>query len=357
MSVNVNVESRKHIVVIGAGAVGGYVSGQLTRAGYNVTAIDPWPEHVDFIKKNGLHLSNMPGEYSVPVRALHMHEVQSLVRNPVDIAIVCTKSYDTQWAATMVRDYLSPEGYVVSMQNGINEEKIAGAVGWGRTVGCIISTIGVFCYEAGHVRRIRNPGGPSHPVFRVGEIHGRITGRASELAAILGAVDYAKVTTDLWGERWSKLTGNSITHGLLAATGLDNRAFYLERGTPHRLAIKLAAEAIVVGRALGFCVGTIYGMDPDLWIGAAAYEEAALPRVREGLHAWFSRHTEPSQSSAGRDVARGRRSEVAFTNGLVAEKGEALGNLAPTHSAVSQVVARIDRGELKPHPDNVEGIP
>ena len=47
----------KHIVFMGIGAVGGYTSGKLTRAGYNVTAIDAWPEHVDYIKKNGLHLS------------------------------------------------------------------------------------------------------------------------------------------------------------------------------------------------------------------------------------------------------------------------------------------------------------
>lgn len=35
----------------------------------------------------------------------------------------------------------------------------------------------------------------------------------------------------------------TITHGLLGATGLDNRVVYVERGTAHRIGIKLAAEA------------------------------------------------------------------------------------------------------------------
>ena len=35
----------KHIVFIGAGAVGGYVGGHHTRVGQNVTLVDPWPEY------------------------------------------------------------------------------------------------------------------------------------------------------------------------------------------------------------------------------------------------------------------------------------------------------------------------
>lgn len=65
---------------------------------------------------------------------------------------------------------------------------------------------------------------------------------------------------------------------------------------------------------------------------------------------------EPSQSSVGRDVTRGRRSEIAYTNGLIAEKGEGIGVPAPTHAALTEVVLRIDRGELTPDPANIEGI-
>jgi len=348
--------AKKHIAVIGIGAVGGYVAGKLAHAGCNVTGIDPWFEHVEFIKANGLQLENLPGELSAPLRAIHMHEVQALIRTPVDIAIICTKSFDTEWSAAMIRQYLSPGGFVVSMQNGINEERIAGVVGWGRTVGCIISTIGVFCHKAGHVRRIRQPGAKSHPVFRVGEVHGRGTTRATELAGILAAVDHSTVTTDLWGERWTKLTGNSITHGLLGATGLDNRVIYAERGTAHRLALQCASEAILVGRTLGYNIGKVYAMDPELWLAAARGEDGPLAEVRKGMEAWFARHTEHSQSSVGRDVARGRRSEVAFTNGEVAKQAKVAGVPAPTHAALTEIVERIDRGELRPGRDNIEGI-
>src|SRR4029434_2191859 len=99
--------------------------------------------HVDAIRERGLRLSEAQGEHTVRVRALHLTEVQGFSRKPVDIAIVSTKSYDTAWAAALVKQYLAPTGYVVSLQNSINEEAIAGVVGWGRTVGCIASTISV----------------------------------------------------------------------------------------------------------------------------------------------------------------------------------------------------------------------
>ena len=52
----------KRIVVVGAGAIGGIAGGHLTRAGHDVTLIDPWPEHVEALRVNGLHLSGMTPE-------------------------------------------------------------------------------------------------------------------------------------------------------------------------------------------------------------------------------------------------------------------------------------------------------
>jgi 2-dehydropantoate 2-reductase len=347
----------KHIAVIGAGAVGGYVGGRLAQAGEDVSLVDPWPQHVETMRRHGLHLSDPRGEHTVRVNALHLTDVQSFLKKPVDIAIISTKSYDTAWAAMMIRQYLAPSGYVVSLQNSINEETIAGVVGWGKTVGCVASTISVNLTEPGRIARYRQPGGRNRTVFYVGETHGRPSPRAEELAAILSAVDNAAVTTNLWGERWTKLSANAITHGLLGATGLDNHAVFVERGRMHRLGIKLAAEAVAVGRAQGYELGRILRVAPEAWVGAANGDRAALERVHEGLAEYVSTLTEPSRSSVGRDVERGRRSEIDHTNGLVAAKGLQTGVPAPTHAAVTELVRRVERGELMPHPSNVDAIP
>src|SRR6202011_2976446 len=142
----------KRIAVVGTGAVGGYTGAHMVRGGEDVTFIDMWPAHVEEMKQNGLHITHHEGEapFRVKVRALHLTEAQQLAKEaPVDIAFVCTKSYDTHWAALLIRQYLAPGGYVVSLQNCMNEETIAGIVGWGKTLGSIASSITVELHAPG----------------------------------------------------------------------------------------------------------------------------------------------------------------------------------------------------------------
>jgi glycine/D-amino acid oxidase-like deaminating enzyme len=97
---------KKRIAIVGSGAVGGYLGGHLARTGNDVTLIDPWPEHIEAIRAHGLKLSGMTDEetYTVQVPTMHLTEVQSLSKQqPIDIAIVSSKSYDTEWSATLIR--------------------------------------------------------------------------------------------------------------------------------------------------------------------------------------------------------------------------------------------------------------
>ncbi len=49
------MSSGKRIVVIGAGAIGGYTGSLMARGGEDVTLIDPWPEHVEYIRAHGIY--------------------------------------------------------------------------------------------------------------------------------------------------------------------------------------------------------------------------------------------------------------------------------------------------------------
>jgi len=160
---------RKKIVIVGTGAVGGYAGAHMVQAGEDVTFIDPWPAHVDHMRQHGLRVTHARdvAEFTVPARALHLTDVQQLSKDkPVDIAFICTKSYDTAWAAMMIGQYLAADGYLVSLQNCMNEETIAGVVGWGKTLGCIASSITVNLPDPGHIHRGAGKRGAAHTVFR-----------------------------------------------------------------------------------------------------------------------------------------------------------------------------------------------
>src|SRR6201999_1435522 len=253
------------IVIVGAGAVGGYAGAHMVQAGEDVTFIDPWPAHVEHMRKHGLkvtHAMKEP-EFTVPVRALHVTDAQQLAKEkPVDIAFVCMKSYDTAWATMLIRQYLAPDGYLVSLQNCMNEETIAGVVGWGKTLGCIASSITVNLCEPGHVRRAAGKSGTKHTVFRAGEVHGRITPRAEEVCRLVAYADSAKVTNNLWGERWSKLVANAMQNGLSACTGLGGGDM-LNSEPIRRFAARIGSEAVRVGQAHGYALEDILHLAPE----------------------------------------------------------------------------------------------
>src|SRR5437899_3045936 len=177
----------KRIAVIGAGAIGGYTGGHLAHNGFDVTLIDPWPEHIEVIRKNGLAIEGVSEEEYVCAKpkTMHLTELQQLAKQrPIDIVMVSVKSYDTEWATMLIRQYLAPDGYVVSLQNCMNEERIAGIVGWDKTVGVIPALPGAELYAPGRVRRTAAKGSSPQEVSRVGEVHGRIPQRPQELAEI-----------------------------------------------------------------------------------------------------------------------------------------------------------------------------
>ncbi|MBV9736233.1 MAG: 2-dehydropantoate 2-reductase [Acidisphaera sp.] len=347
------------IAVVGAGAVGGYVGGHLARLGFDVTLIDPWPEHVEAIRARGLELTGVTAEEACTVRAnvLHVTELQDPRRAPFDIGIVSVKSYDTEWATMLIRPYLAPDGYILSLQNCINEERIAGIVGWGRTVGCIAARISVDLHEAGRIRRTVPKGGAAHTVFRVGEVHGRITPRVQALADMIAAIDSVKVTTNLWGERWSKLCVNGMRNGVAAATGLAGNDADRDDAI-RRFAIRLGGEAVRVGQALGYDLEPIGTLDPERLGRAAEGDRRALAEVDAALLAGSNAggRSDLQRPSMGQDMLKGRRTEIEYINGFIAEKGEAIGRPAPAHAALTALVKRVERGETPARAENVRAL-
>jgi 2-dehydropantoate 2-reductase len=345
----------RKIVIMGAGAVGGYTGAHMIQAGEDVTFIDPWPEHVEHMRKHGLRVSHAmrEPEFTVPVRALHVTDAQQLAKEkPADIAFVCMKSYDTAWAATLIKQYLAPNAYVVSLQNCMNEEAIASVVGWGKTLGCIASSITVNLPEPGHIHRGAAKHGAAHTVFRAGEVHGRITKRAEEVCRLVAYADSAKVTENLWGERWSKLVANAMQNGLSACTGLGGGDM-LKNDPIRRFSTRLGSEAIRVGQAHGYQLEEILHIEPETIARAGEGDETSIRVCDEQRFKDAGRTAAGQKPSMGQDMQKGRRTEIEFLNGLIVREGEKVGIDARANAVLVDIVKRVEKGALKPDPKHI----
>src|ERR687886_822662 len=186
-----------------------------------------------------------------------------------------------------------PDGVMVDFQNGMNDERVAALAGRQRTLGCVI-TISAGMYEPGHAMRTdTNAIG-----FKIGELDGRQTPRVDHLVRILSDVAPTRATTNLFGERWSKLAVNCMANPLAGLSGYGTsevRALEL----PRRIAIQVGAEVIRVGRAAGHAVEPVMGVAAERIVAAA--EGRGLAAV-EAEMVEASRRSQGGQPSLLQDV-------------------------------------------------------
>lgn len=331
------------IGILGVGAIGGGVGGELTRAGHDVTLIDMWPEHVNAMKTDGLTVTKRDEEFNTPVNALHIHELQN-IDEKFDYGFLAVKSYDTEWAAALIDNYVKDGGAVVDFQNGINDERVAAVVGIERAMACII-TIGAGMYEPGHVvRSDANDIG-----FKIGEHDGSDTARAQELIGIMNDVAQTKLTTNMWGDRWSKLAVNCMANPIAGLSGLGSSEVRTDP-VASRIAIQMAAEVVSVALALGHTVEPISGIDPSRFIEAAKgiNAEELQTDMATGAEAVAGGHPSFLQ-----DVMKHRRTEIEFLSGYVSEKGREAGVKTPFCDAIVETVLSHGVGKLEPKPENL----
>ena len=337
------------IAFMGAGALGSYVGAFLAQHGEDVTFVDMWPEHVEAMRAHGLRASGSQGDFTVPVKALHLTEAQA-IREPFDFVFIAMKSYDTEWATHFIKRHVKPQGFFVSLQNCWNDPVIANIVGEDRQVGCIASRIEVALWEPGHVTRGGAVGRDSgHDVFRVAEPSGPPTPRVQNLVRMLDWIDGAHASDNLWGERWAKLCQNSMGNAISALSGLGTQEL-AQDARCRSIKIHLAKEGAQVGLALGFDVVEINSRPAKMWAEADhgdVFEELDASLASQGGRLnWLA--------SMAQDVSKGRRSEVDYMNGHISCKGQEAGVPTPYNDAIVQVMHQIDQRTLQPDAANVD---
>ncbi|MBI3825908.1 MAG: ketopantoate reductase family protein [Candidatus Rokubacteria bacterium] len=342
----------KKVLFVGAGAIGSYLGSFLCRAGHDVTLVDPWAEQVEAIRQRGISVTGPHDPFEARPAAVHLHEAARLPRD-FEIAFVAMKVYDTAWATQLALRHLRPDGYVVASENCWPDPIVAAIAGPARSVGLVMSKIGVALWKSGQVERGMEKGGNrGHDVFRAGEHDGRITPRTEALAAMLSVIDGALATDNLWGERWCKLCANAMGNPVQAMSGLGSLEIASSEAG-RAITIHLAAEAARVGLAQGYKIPKFNGAPAEQWADAGRRE------TREALDRMLTPTSSDRRNwraSMAQDVTKGRPTEIDHMNGYVVAKGREHGVPTPVSSVVVDVIHEVEQGTRKPAPQNIEHV-
>jgi 2-dehydropantoate 2-reductase len=338
------------LLFVSAGAVGSYLGSFLSRAGHDVTLIDPWADQVKAIRAHGITVKGPHERFVARPAVVHLHEAARLPRD-FEIAFVAMKAYDTVWAAPLALRHLDPDGYVVSAQNCWPDPVVAAVAGPSRAVGLVMSRIGVAVWKAGHVERGVEKGlGTGHDVFRAGEHDGTVTTRVTDLAQMLSVIDGARATDNLWGERWAKLAQNAMSNPVQAMSGLGSLEVASSE-VGRTLMILLAAESARVGLALGHRVPAFSSAPAERWAEADRRETyEALDRILTPVSA----DNRSWRASMAQDVTKGRPTEIDYMNGQVVAQGRETGVPTPVSAVVVEIMHEVEAGTRKPVATNIE---
>jgi len=113
------------ILILGAGAIGGYFGGRLVQAGAEVSFLVR-ERRAAQLRERGLVVRSPHGDFTVPVRAL----TQEQIDGPADLVLLTCKAYDLDPAIESIAPAVGANTIVVPLLNGLAHiERLQSAFG------------------------------------------------------------------------------------------------------------------------------------------------------------------------------------------------------------------------------------
>ncbi len=297
------------VMVMGAGAVGGYYGALMAQGGHDVTFVARGA-HLEAMLNKGIETRF--GEEINLLKPVQAVASPSEAGSDFDLVLFTVKGYDTQLAAAAVGPRLGPNTAVLTLQNGVESADLLGAMLGAEHVLAGTTYIFAEIVEPGVIAII-----PPMRRIAFGELSGEVTPRVEAIAEAMreSGID-ARVTPDPRLAIWQKYTGlagfstaTSACHVPIGAVVSNDDGLNLLKS--------LVSETIEVGRASGVPL-------PADAVDRVMGQVMSLPPT--------------GKSSMQRDFEGGRRTELEQITGVVVRLGRELGVPTPAFDTAYSIL-------------------
>lgn len=320
------------IAVCGCGGIGGVVAGVLGssagNAGNDVCCIEASAEYAQALNERGILLEGKKGTIKSAVKA---YAGFASAPGPFDCIVLAVKSGALREVYEQGMNHLTPSGFILTLQNGLEPLRLSDAFPGVKTMG------GAVGYNA-NMREY----GRYYVTTQGGIIAGSLNGCTGEEIACVKALFEPGIaiepTDNIRGVMWSKLLIVCGITGLGGAAGMRLGELVKQR-TVRRLFYHIAEEGRMVASALGVRMEKFGGMLPSRF---GMYRGAYPLFMRYLLLKIMGISRRDLIGNIQLDLERGRRTEVDYLNGEIKKRGEEAGVATPVNSEVVRVIKEIE---------------
>jgi 2-dehydropantoate 2-reductase len=260
---------------------------------------------------------------------------------------LAVKAPQTQSATRQLLPFLGENSFIVSLQNGLNERRIAAIVEAERTIGALVNW-GADYLSPGHI----NHG--QEGAFHIGELDGSITDRLKAINQTLSKFADTHITDNIWGYKWSK----QVLASYLYATATVNAdvAFILAQERYRRLMVALLGETVRVAKAYGVRLKSFDGFRPELMTPKNHSElQAALDSIAKMSDLCWQKGKR--RTGTWRDMAvHKRKTELEYRLAEIVTLGKDIGFELPLNSRLIDIIREIEDGNREMNWDNLHEL-
>ena len=329
------------IAIYGAGSLGTILGAFISKAGVSIELINRNKAHVTALKSKGAQVAGTI-QFTQSVVAYTPDKMSGTY----DIFFLMTKQQHNHEVVQMLKNYLAPDGVLVTFQNGLPEMQIAEILGEERVLGCTVAW-GATLKEPGVCELTSEPDALSFSLGAITQKRNKHFSKVKELLELMGKVD---VEENFLGTRWSKLLINAAFSGMSAVLGCT----FGEAASPResrRIVQAIIKECIDVCKAGGIRIEPVQGKDI---VKLLDYNNALKRTFSFFIIPIAIRKHAKLKASMLQDLEKGKLTEVDAINGAVSDYGRKVGCPTPMNDRVVEIIHQIEQGKLKPSFKNLQ---
>lgn len=312
----------------------------ITKNGGKIDLINRNRAHVEAIRRNGAVVTGTVN-FTQKVEVYTPEEMTG----KYDIIFLMTKQLQNREVVTFLKDFLTEDGVIVTLQNGIPEMLIGEIVGEDHVLGCTVAWGATKTGDG--VCELTSE--PDSLTFSLGSTSPKPNAHITDVKALLELMGPVEMEENFIGTRWSKLLINAAFSGMSAVLGCTFGETVSD--IPQRKIVQaIMKECMDVCSAGGIRIEPVQGKDI---VKLFNYSNPVKKAVSLLLLPFAIKKHRLLKASMLQDIENGKKTEVDSINGSVCAYGRKVGCPTPMNDKVVEIVHRIEEGELSPSFDNL----